>query len=346
MRHARITFRLVASGLAALAVSGVATAPRAELPADATATSAPVGCVLTGATRLGADVLIYDQAQDGRAIARFTGGETPLRVDAFPSSPGRARVVTATGGGGFRLTGYTETAAIPVFTKTEVAVVEGHLWIGAQREVRVVKGTSARLNVEKSLTTPVRQTFSAWGGCEAFSLAQGTAPGWDVPGNARGYTIKNDSLELFDSGEKDRALVARLEQASGMLLWSTATKGGFVQVQYQGEIAIEAWAPAKDLKALPWGERQDSALPPVRRSNPPQLKLAEVPKEVTTKKEVTIRDAPRDSGAVLGVIEPNTATYVLDVVVGWASVLPKSLHVAPVGEGQFWVPAADLGLGK
>jgi hypothetical protein len=35
---------------------------------------------------------------------------------------------------------------------------------------------------------------------------------------------------------------------------------------------------------------------------------------------------------------------VLDLVAGWASVMPKTLNVVPGPDGQFWVKAADLGI--
>ncbi len=346
MRAAQSTVRLCVP----LVVVGIGVAPgtaRAQTPtpAEQTATTAPVGCTLTGTSQLGPKVAIFDAQQGGKAIARFTGGESPLRLDAFPSSPGRARVATGVGTGGFRVTGYVDTALVPVFTRREIPVVEGHLWIGAQREVRVLLGTATRLQVEKSLTHPLNQKFKGWGPCDAFSLRGATPPGWDVPGNARGWKVKQDTLDLFDSADRDHSRIATLSNASGMLLWGVQQRGSYVKLRYHGEISIDAWASTNELNPLPWGEREDALLPPVQRRLPPRLKLAEVPREVTTTKSVPIRTAPGEKGAVIGVIEPNTETYVLEVVVGWASVLPKTLHVAPAGDGQFWAPAGELGLG-
>lgn len=39
-----------------------------------------------------------------------------------------------------------------------------------------------------------------------------------------------------------------------------------------------------------------------------------------------------------------TELHLLDIVAGWANVLPKSLSVAPEGDNQFWVRASDVGL--
>jgi hypothetical protein len=35
----------------------------------------------------------------------------------------------------------------------------------------------------------------------------------------------------------------------------------------------------------------------------------------------------------------------VETVVGWATVLPKGLHVLPTADRAFWVKADDLGLG-
>jgi len=346
MRAARSTVRLAASALIALCLGTVTRVPRAQTPprTERAATTVPIGCVLTGTSQLGPRVQIFDSQRGGSVIARFTGGESPLQIDAFPPQPGRARVVTATGNGGFRITGFVDAMEVPVFTRREVPVVKGHVWIEAQREVRVLRGTTARLEVRKALTQPLRQNFDGWGPCDAFALERGTPAGWDVPGDARGFKVKKDSLQLYDGWNEDQTKVATLSNASGMLLWGIAERGSSVRVQYHGEIGIEAWARVEDLHRLPRGEREDSLDPPARRRAPPRLKLASVPTEVTTTRSISIRTQPAEKGTVIGVIEPNTETYVLDVVVGWASVLPKSLHVAPDGDGQFWVPANELGL--
>ncbi len=333
--------------LVALCVGTLAGVPQAQIPTrtEQAATTTPIGCVLTGTSQLEPRVVIFDAQREGEAIARFTGGESPLRVDAFPAQPGRARVVTGTGNGSFRITGFVASDKIPVFTRREIPVVKEHVWIGAQREVRVLSGTTTRLQVQKSLTHPVKQDFDGWGPCDAFTLEQGTPPGWEVPGSSRGWKVKKDSLDLYDGWNKGKTKIATLSGANGMLLWGVKQRGVSVQLQYHGEITIDAWAHMSDLRPLPWGEREDSLTPPVRHSTAPRLKLADVPKEVTTTKAISIRTQPTEKSNVVGVIEPNTETYVLDVVVGWANVLPKNLHVAPPGDRHFWVPASELGLG-
>ena len=129
-----------------------------------------------------------------------------------------------------------------------------------------------------------------------------------------------------------------------MRFFSTEQRGGFVHVQYQGEVNIDGWAKASDLTPLPRGETSD--LPPgtFSMSTPPELQLPQPPRTVKTTRDVALRLAAKDAEAPIGVIEAETEVYVMDTMAGWAKVLPKSLHVLPVGEQSFWVKSADLGL--
>lgn len=59
---------------------------------------------------------------------------------------------------------------------------------------------------------------------------------------------------------------------------------------------------------------------------------------------MVLRASASDLGRPIGGLEPGTEVLVLDVVAGWASVVPKSLGVMPAGEGHFWAKARELGL--
>ncbi len=107
---------------------------------------------------------------------------------------------------------------------------------------------------------------------------------------------------------------------------------------------MDAWAKLTDLKALPPGETMDQLAPPVTSRNPARLAVQGEPRSVKTTREVPLRRAAKDGDAPIGVIEIGTETYVLDVIAGWASVMPKALNVIPAESGQFWVKAADLGI--
>jgi hypothetical protein len=327
-------------------LAGLATtALLANAPDPAGAQSA--ACTVQGNPQMPKDLEIYAAERTGGAIARFSGGTSALTVTEFPTGgSGRARVETGTGTGSFRIGGYIDVTKIPVYTARQVTVKAGHLWIGKHRKVSVLGASGSNLRVRKSLSTPISQSFTTTAACASFTLEERTPPGWEVPGHARGYVVKKDQVELYDDASTG-SLVTTLQRAAGsegILLWSRERKGGWVRVEYHGEIVIDAWARATDLKALPPGETMDEVKGPVVRRNPPRLALSEQPQVVRTSKEVPLRDAAGDGSTVIGRIEADTETYVLDTVAGWASVLPKSLHVAPVSDGQFWVKASELGL--
>ncbi|HOU90937.1 MAG TPA: hypothetical protein PLU22_07825 [Polyangiaceae bacterium] len=348
MNEALRMVRVGAALLVAAVIGGQPGGVRAETPAAAPGSGSGAACAFEGLATLPPDLFIEDLPAGGKVIGRFTGGPTALRVSAFPPAGalGRARVATGTGTGSFRLVGYAQADRIPLFATQPLPVVPGHLWIGDQREVRVVGSRGDRLEVELRLTEPFRQDFRTETSCATLSLAAGTPAGWDVPGDARGYVVAADQIELYDQPGRDRALVTVLSFANGTLLWSREAQDGFVHVEYHGGIVIDAWAKERHLRALPPGETRDAAAPPRRQPGTPQLRMDDIPREIVTRKEVSLRSGAAESAPVIGAIEPNTRTYVLDVVAGWASVLPRSLHVAPPDQGQFWASATELGLRK
>jgi hypothetical protein len=57
-----------------------------------------------------------------------------------------------------------------------------------------------------------------------------------------------------------------------------------------------------------------------------------------------VRGTAKDGAPIVGVIEPDAEAYVIDVMAGWVSVLPKALDVVPPDGGTFWVKKTELGL--
>jgi hypothetical protein len=317
----------------------------AEPPKTSSSPSAVDACTFSGSTKLGADVAIYDQPQGGRPIARFTGGSTALRAGPVPLDVAqRVPVATGTGTGSFRIEGFVDTLEVPIFTTREVPVVPGHLWIGAQQAVVLVGGAAGKVHVRKDLGRPLSQSFKAWAACDQLSLAHTSPPGWSPPGEARGFLVQEDPADLFGEPSATGAPLTSLIGARGMLLWSEERRGAFVHLVYHGEVVIDAWGRQRDFRALPPGETSDRLAAATAVPNPPSLKLAESPRIVKTTRETKIRSAANATGSVIGKIEVGTETFVLDIVAGWASVLPKQLNVAPYGDGQFWVKASELGL--
>lgn len=334
--------------LATLALGGLgAFAGLAPSPARAADPAASTSCSLSGTAQMPIDLPIYDKADGGSPIAKFTGAETPLVASDFYSGTGkRAKVATSTGSGSFRIEGWVDASKVPVYTKSKVSVTPKHVWLAPEREVSVVGAGTGKLRVKRDVKSPFAQTFTAWADCAALGLTSKPPAGWSPPGDARGYVAKKD-VELYSSSEDDRSLVTILtpvESSNGILLWSTEKSGGWVHVVHHSDVIIDAWARTRDLSALPKGETMDQQVAPTSKRNAPQLKLAANPKIVSAPKDVKIRAAASDKGSVIGMIEAGTEVYVLDIVAGWASVVPKKLNVMPHGSDSFWARATELGV--
>lgn len=300
------------------------------------------GCIIQGEAPMGSSTQVYDQATGGKPIARFTGAEVKLTVTQFPESGGhRARVSTSP----FRLDGFVTASEIPVFTARDIPVHPGHLWIAGQRRVEILAAAKGKLHIQKKVHYPLQQTFQAWTPCETLTLTPGTPTGWAPNGNALGYVVKKDRLELFESpAGSSVAALSRATESPGLLLWSTHRHGAWVHVEYHGDVILDAWARAGDLSVLPPGETMDQLASASSQRGVPRLRVQGEPRVVKTSGKATLRTAGSETGQEIGQIELGAEIYVLDVVAGWASVLPKTLNVAPPDGGQFWAKATELGL--
>lgn len=340
MLSARNTAALVVLGAAGLGISLSAEPARAD---DAPVTS----CTLSGSTLPAIDTTIYEKSDGSSAIAKLTGGKIGLTVSDFFSGGGdRVRVKTSAGGSGFRIEGWIDASKLSLFTSKDVPVVQNHVWIAAQREVTPIAAGSGKLRVKRQVGSPFSQAFTGWAPCGSLALGASTPNGWSPAGNARAYVAKKD-VELYDSGDEGRSMITMLSPDSssdGIVLWSTEKKGGWVHLVHHSDVVIDAWARASDLKALPRGETQDSQPGATTKRNPPTLKLSGDAKTATAPKDLEIRSSAGDKGKVIGTLESGAEVYVLDIVAGWASILPKALNVSPHGDGQFWVKAKALGV--
>jgi hypothetical protein len=303
-----------------------------------------VPCGLTGRATLPLNTPIRDS--DGRQIARFSGGETTVTVSGFTlGNAARARVETGRGRGSFRLRGFVETASLPVLTATDVAVAGRQLAIGRERQVRVVEVTATKIKVERVASLPLRQTLSAWTTCRSLKLTQGTPAGWSPPGFARGYTLRSGALELFGSPSGTSiGTLRKAPEAMAVLFFSNEQTAGWVHIEYHADVVVDAWARAGDLVPLPPGETMDqiATMPPQRGA--PRLALPGNPRVVRALRDVPLRGAAKDGGPIIGVIEPDAEAYVIDIMAGWVSVMPKALDVVPPDGGLFWVKRSELGL--
>jgi hypothetical protein len=302
-----------------------------------------VPCTFRGRAVIPLDTIISDAG--GRPIARFSGAEASVVVAGLSTAtPPRARIETGIGQGGFRVRGFVDARRLPIATSENVPVVSGRVFIGGRRSVSVLGVTAAKLQIEKKVTTPLSQTFTTFTTCSRLALGTPVPPGWSPPGHARGFVLRKSSLELFDRPQGDAvSLLHKAPGVSGVLFFSTEESGAWVRVEYHGEVVVDAWARKSDLEALAHGETMDQLASPPFVRGPARLALPSAPRVVKAPREIPLRRAAKE-GDPIGVIEAGAETYVLDVVAGWASVLPKALDVMPVENGQFWVKKEELGL--
>jgi hypothetical protein len=324
-------------------------APVATPPATALAPSAAeepsTRCALSGRVTFPPNTPI--QNAEGRPIARLSGAETSVSVSGITlaASP-RARIETGTGRGGLRLRGFVEARQVPAYTQQRIPVFAGHIFIGEHRSVAIVGATAdGKLKLEKVAAAPLQQTFTAWSSCAALTLTPGTPPGWAPAGDARGYVLKKSALELFDAPNGSAVGVLHKAPATSGVLWfSTEQAPGWVRVELHGEIIATGWARAAELSALPRGETLDQLAPPSTQRSPAALAVPGAPRSVRVTKEVPVRSAAKETDLPIALIEPDAEVYVLDIMAGWASVLPKTLTILPPEGGHFWAKKTDLGL--
>jgi hypothetical protein len=297
-------------------------------------------CTLRGEVVVPKGVAISDSG--GADVAQFTGAKVSISVSGFPTSGGsRAKIQTT----GFRIEGQVRAREIPVYTARSVPAYAGHVWIAEGRRVTVIGGAPGKLHVEKSVTAPLNGTFHGWAPCESFTLTERVPSGWAPPGSARGYVLRRDRIDLYSSERGD--VVTALERGGdgpGVLLWSTESSGGWVHVEHHGDIVLDGWVRSSDVSALPPGETMDQLAPsPIQRGSP-VLDIQGQPRVVRVDRSVSLRAAASDAATAIGGIDSGVEVLVMDIVAGWASVLPKALNIMPAGTNQFWVRAKDIGL--
>ncbi len=289
-------------------------------------------------------VTVYNAATGGEPIARFTGARTALRVLELPrSASGRALVETGTGRGQFRIRGYVAVKDLPLYLNRPVPVVPSHVWLSAGYRVQFRNADAKVITVEKRMEFPFNQVFVAQTTCSALSLEPARTPPPEIPGNARGYLLEKETLELFDRPSRDAEPIMWLQRGlvdPGPLFWSTERKGSWVQVELHEAVDISGWVKKRALRRLPKGELADQFPPPALISTGPRLKLSDDATLVKVSMGVDLLGAAKKNAPKIGRIEPDTEVYIVDRVAQWVSVMPKSMHVAPPEGRQFWAPAA------
>lgn len=313
-------------------------------PSVAPAPAAPTSrCTLRGTSAGPKDARLYDAAEAGRELAIFTGAVTPLSITEIPADPskGRAKVTTHDSDASMRIEGYAEASAFEVFTTRDVPVVTSHVWVTAGRRVRLTRASADELGAELLVAGSDGQTVKIQAPCDAFALAPARATPMDVPGKARGYTMKTSAITLYDAPGGSAIFQVRMSPSAAQLFWSTETKKGMVHVLSRTDLTIDAWAKASELEALKRGEMMDQLAPPIVARAGARLHLEGDPVKMRASQAIPIR-ALRDAKAPpIGAIEAGAEVYALETIGAWMNVLPTTLAFMPPDGYGLWIEAAQ-----
>jgi len=330
-------------GISVLSGSPAVPEARAEEAAPAADVTAP-SCLIKGTFPAPKNTQIFDAPRGGSVIGNLTGAWVPMTLSEIPFDPtsGRARLRTSQGTGALRIDGYVEASALPLFTTRDISVHGGNVWISSAQKVKLLRASKGELTVEMPVSGTMSQTVRATAPCEAFALAKGKPTPTEIAGNARGYMMKKSSISLYDKANGEVVFTLNMMEGTGQLFWSTETKGAFVHVTMRGDLTIDAWAHMRDLDPLKKGEMMDQLIPPSTQVAGAQLALDKPPPIVRATREIPVRSKRDEKAKPIGVIEPDAEIYVMETVVGWTNVLPKSLGVIPPEDAGFWIPSSDV----
>ena len=270
----------------------------------------------------------------------MTVSELPERAD------GKLRLTTD-GSGRVRISGYVTARSIPMYLTQDVEIVNGHIRLLAGTAVEYLGRTVDQIRISVKTTNAIAESYRATVGCAALSLDARKSNKWAPPGHARGYLMKQAVAPLFDKPGAEAKSVSSVHlapDARGVLFFGDRREGDFVHVTYQRDVGIDAWMSVNDLVILPRGELADQAVSNHPAPADKKLKLKVDGKLYKAQSEIPLYGKADPKSPPIGVVTKDTELYVLDVMVGWANVLPKVLDVVPVGEKHFWVKASELGL--
>lgn len=313
---------------------------------EAASPPAPAGagaaCVLEGTAPVKRDTQLHSAATGGEVIGKFTGALLPMKMNEIPAATtGRARLVTSSGGPSLRIEGWVSPTAVPTYTKRDVAVVPGHIWVAKGQRVALKKSTPNKLFVSLNVAGSRSQVVQVSDSCDAFALSPTPSPAQEVEGNARGYMMKRSDIDLYDRPGGDIIFSMQMIEGAGLLFWSTKSKAGFVNVKARGDLVIDAWAKWGDLDALRKGEMMDRLIPAVRKITGAKLGIDDPPPIVKATEALAVR-AKRDAAAKpIGAVEVGAEVYMMETIAGWTNVLPRHLGITPPDGGGFWVPAVE-----
>jgi hypothetical protein len=327
--------------------------PRSFLPrlcltlcllAPAAGVAAPKDCTLEGKATLGPDIQIVDDVRS--VIATFTGAPIAIRLGSLPRKPGEyGRVVTSPNGPGFRIEGGIDTRKVPLHNRTDITVVPDHVWIPVGSDVRAARAQGAELEVFRRLRRDLNQTVHGWAECSSLSLEPLVPGPHPVPGAGREYRTLQPLIALYAGPQSPLTKIFELRSADhsrGLVVRGTETRGDLRHIHYRGDLLVDAWVKSSDLEPLSADSLAGRARPPQSRYRSPKPGIGAEIEIVRLERAAPVRLRADPRAPKVGAISAGTEIYVLDVVMGWASVLPKALNLAAPAGSHFYVPAAHV----
>jgi hypothetical protein len=337
------------SGFAVLMVSSLLSAepkiePRNSVIKPNEAFVPQNACRFSGVTTPSLDVPLFDH--QGSAVARFGGVPVELIASDWPKQASGLLHVTTSGDGHLSLDGYIDVKAVPLFLRDDVPIVEGHVIVSRGTRVQFASAEGETLRVAINLDAPLKDTFTVSLPCQTLTIEAPKTEPWKMPSRARGYVMKVPSAPLFDApgaGALPVMTVHVSPEAHGVLFFGDRREGDFIHVLYRRDVKFDGWMSVKDLELLPKGELVDQTNLRPSETHESRLRVASDARLLRAKSEIPLYGKADPKRPPIGTVPQDTELYVLDVVVGWANVLPKHLDVVPLTDRRFWVRANALG---
>jgi hypothetical protein len=299
-------------------------------------------CPIGGSAVLAKGVPLWNAASAGAEVGSFAGQPTPMRIESLPEDgKGRAHVRT---GPGLCIDGFVDAQELALYSAKPIPIVEGHVFIAEGQRAKLWSTSAGEVMVEFRLSGAVHQVERVAVRCSSLALSPPPRPERDVPGDARGHLPRTGRVDVHPSpGAPASFTLHAVDPETGPLFWSTEKSGRFVHVLLNEELVIDGWVEEQELVALKPGETMDRLAPPQAVPAGARLVLGGQPVVARAKAGARIRLSSQDAAAVVGTLDAGTEVYVLETVLGWSSILPKTLELLPPQGRSFWVKAADLG---
>jgi hypothetical protein len=320
---------------------------------ESSRTAAPVAasgndrspCSLTGMATPDLDLPLTDV--EGRPIARFGGVAIPLVVSDLPDrADGKIHIETG-GIGHLRVSGFVPVRSISIYLRQDQSVVKGHVTLLKGTAVEYGGRAGDQIRIVVRTKNAIAETYNASVSCDVLTLEAPKPDHWSPPGQARGYLMSQLVVSLFDQPGADAKVVTsihRAPDAGSVLFFGDRREGDFIHVLYRRDVGIEGWIGANDLGVLPRGELADQSATKQAAPIDKRLRMKVEGQLWKARGELPLYGKADGKSPPIGTVTRDTDLYVLDVVAGWANVLPRLLDIVPPSDKHFWVKASEIGM--